>query len=264
MRNFSVPSRKSPSERGSRSFSSHFLYSSSATAVFSWSGASLFLHLRARDRAADQAFADKADRALHLLDRGLGVNLRRMLQIRFRLRDHFRECLPFACADSGSVSRAARTRARRADRGCSRGSGCKPAGSNLRSFSSSRSKMSPSTFSFRIRRSTLFAPVSFASGPKAVQLFAKRFCVRQFLRARLRGVIGQLVVETMIAQFRRLFRMRPESLLDVIVCQLLETDHHRGWRTDSRSIATPHQRESNLNEFHKGIRSASRRPAAAR
>ena len=47
----------------------------------------LLLHLRRAIEQWIETFAHKTDRALHLIDRGLGVNLRRMLQIRFRLRD---------------------------------------------------------------------------------------------------------------------------------------------------------------------------------
>ena len=44
-----------------------------------------------------------SDRALGLVDRGLGVNLRRIFQIRFRPARSRRELLPFACADSGDA-----------------------------------------------------------------------------------------------------------------------------------------------------------------
>ena len=47
----------------------------------------LLLHLRRAIEQRIQALAHEADRALHLIDRGLGVNLRRMFQIRLRLRD---------------------------------------------------------------------------------------------------------------------------------------------------------------------------------
>ena len=66
---------------------SHFLYSSRAAAVFSCKRRELLLHLRRAIEQRIETFAHEADRALHLIDRGFGVNLRRMFQIRFRLRD---------------------------------------------------------------------------------------------------------------------------------------------------------------------------------
>ena len=57
----------------------------------------LLLHFRRAIEQRIEAFAHEADRALHLIDRRLGVNLRRMLQIRFRLRDDGGNSLhPFA------------------------------------------------------------------------------------------------------------------------------------------------------------------------
>ena len=50
----------------------------------------LLLHLRRAIEQRIQAFTDEADRALHLIDRGLSMNFRRMLQVRLRLRNNGR------------------------------------------------------------------------------------------------------------------------------------------------------------------------------
>ena len=57
---------------------------------------------------------------------------------------------------------------------------------------------------------------------ETVQFFEQRFMVCQLLCPRLGGIIGQFAIETMIAQFRRSFRMSPENILDVIAGELLE------------------------------------------
>ena len=57
---------------------------------------------------------------------------------------------------------------------------------------------------------------------EAVQLREELLLRGEFLRARFLRVVGQLVVEAVIAELRRVFRIRAEPRLDVIVRELLE------------------------------------------
>ena len=60
-----------------------------------------------------QPFLDQRDRALGLVDRGLGVNLRRIFQVRFRLRDHGRNFSMRARMLAARFSAGAKSRATR-------------------------------------------------------------------------------------------------------------------------------------------------------
>ena len=73
-----------------------------------------------------------------------------------------------------------------------------------------------------MRKSTLFAPVSFELSLNAFSFARKVFLRGEFLRPRFLRVVGQLVVESVIAELRRVFRIRAETCLDVIFRKLLE------------------------------------------
>ena len=55
-----------------------------------------------------------------------------------------------------------------------------------------------------------------------IQLVAKLFLRCQFFRACFGRVIGQLTVKPMVAELRRILRIRPQILLDVIVRDFLK------------------------------------------
>ncbi len=181
----------------------------------------LLFHFRRAIEQRIETFAHKADRPLHLIDRRLGVNLRRMLQIRLRLRDDGGNCLhPFAQIRDAFFGR----REIAGDEQVEAVSQALVVGERvpilLLQFFEIEDLVIDAVFQNAqvdaVRR------VQLGVRTEAIQFFAKRPGVGQSLRSGFGRIIGQPIVEAMIAQLRRLLRIRLEVLLDVFAREFLE------------------------------------------
>jgi len=109
----------------------------------------------------------------------------------------------------------ARNRARPKDKGCWPGSACKPEDSTrlLQLFG-------PEDFVIDVLLENSKIDIVRASQLRSVdgvQPVAKFLLRREVLRSRLRRVVGQLAIETMVTELSRLLRIGLQILFDVIV-----------------------------------------------
>ena len=163
-----------------------------------------FLHLRHFVEQRAQTFAHERNGALGLLDRGLGVNARGMLQVRFCLSDHARHRFHPLAQIGDTLFRRIEI-----------------AGHNhvktIRQALHVKERVPIRLFQFlEVENVDTVCAAQLRSIVKADQLIAELLRARQQPTAIFGRIIGQLIIKTMVAQFGGGFRRSRQLPYNVI------------------------------------------------